>query len=126
MADGSGRHYQIKIITILVSDRRYDEPEPSRLTRLLLISPILLLDGVVSHQSPQASGVLGLQFAPLFEVSSIPGVHLLARLGHLHTKYNNNAPHSQKRPSHLFKDRFIFVPQFSSPTHSIGRMVSGL
>ena len=86
VAGGSGRHYQIEIlIIILISDIRYDAPEPSRLTRLLFISPVLLLDGVVPHQSPQASGVLGLQFASLFEESSIPGVHLLPRLGHLHT-----------------------------------------
>ena len=97
---------------------RYDAPEPSRLARLLLISPVLLFDCVVSNQSPQASGVLCLQSAPLFKVSSIPAVHLLSGLGHLHTKYMRTMPLTEET-SHLFKDRIVFVPQLSSPTHSI-------
>ena len=99
MAGGSGRHYHIEIkIILFVSDIRFDAPEPSGLTRLLFISPVLLLDGVVSDQAPQASGVLCLQFAPVLKVSSIPGVHLLPGLCHLNTECNNNCLSQTKRP----------------------------
>ena len=80
---------------------RNDAPEPSRLARFLLISPVLLFDDVVSHQAPQASGVLRLQLAPLLKESSIPGVHLLPGLGHLHTKYVRTVPRTEQTISPL-------------------------
>ena len=123
VAGGSGRHYQIEILLILISDIRYQiwrtwtlSPDSSPL-HLSCSSPWRCSSSPVASSLWRTRPPVCFSLWRILHTRSPPP----SQTGSPLYKYDNNI--SQKSPSHLFKDRFIFVPQFSSPTHSTGRMV---